>query len=442
MSAFSHGGFGGSQRLSATGFVVLGLLTFWVYSVLQFANVLNKHFKRRWAEIQAREDLQQVETDTLINFQKQGFSFHNHIPYLAAGLFAVDAILVIRWFIIGVVQGYEFEYGWVIYTIGITSCIFYLATLLTMLWALATVRRHEIAELLIVEQGAIALQQPQFELGGELVKRWERNANLISLFLIVALPIAFSPTIGAHLFLTGINPDYELWLPLGCFLLAAVFHVWGTVLLVGLYNQHLDAEAQYAQLSVKSLANGSNTKATKPSSAEPAQPERELVAIMLTDMYGYSKQMEQDEAYAYTKLLEHNRIIRAAIAGYRGREIKTIGDAFLVTFRSAIDAVDCALTIQRSFADFNLNRNEKERILVRIGIHLGDVLLVDDDVYGDGVNVAARIEPLAEPGGICVSEPVFEMVRKKIQLDVQKIDGSNLKNIKIAPNIYKIYLGG
>jgi class 3 adenylate cyclase len=157
-------------------------------------------------------------------------------------------------------------------------------------------------------------------------------------------------------------------------------------------------------------------------------------------MYGYSKQMEKNEAHAYTKLLEHNQIIRSAISDYRGREIKTIGDAFLVVFRSAIDAVDCALTIQRSFADYNLNRTEAEKILVRIGIHLGDVLIAENDVYGDGVNVAARIEPLAEPGGICLSEPVFEMVRKKIQLDVQKIEGSHLKNIQIAPNIYKIDL--
>ncbi len=434
MSAFSHGGFGTSQRLSATGFVVLGLLTFWVYSVLHFASVLNRHFQRRWAEIQARDDMQQAEADALMRFYKRGFSFHKAIPWLAAGLFALDGILILRWFVIGVVQGYEFEYWWVISTVGITSAIFYLATIITMLWALATVRRHEVAELFITEQGATALQQPQFELGGELAKRWERSANLIVLFLVIALPITFSPTIAAHLFLNSSFPSYEILLPLACFILAAIYHVWGTILLVGLYNQHLETEAQYANAPDTSSGNRSTLQGEE-------SPERELVAIMLTDMYGYSKQMEQNEAHAYSKLLEHNQIIRAAIVDYRGREIKTIGDAFLVVFRSAIDAVDCGLAIQRSFADFNMNRNEEERILVRIGIHLGDVLIVGDDVFGDGVNVAARIEPLAEPGGICVSEPVFEMVRKKIQLDVQRIEGSNLKNIKIAPNIYKIHLG-
>ena len=440
MSAFSHGGFGASQRLSATSFVVLGLLTFWVYSVLHFASVLNRHFQRRWSEIQAREDLQQADPNALLNFHKQGFTFHRGIPWLAAALFGLDGILILRWFVIGVVQGYGFEYWWVISTIGLTSGIFYLATVITMLWALASVRRHEVAELFITEQGAKALQQPQFELGGKLAKRWERSGNLIVLFLVIALPITFSPTIGAHLFLTSSLVNYGFWLPLACFVLAAVYHIWGTILLVGLYNQHLEIEAQHANQS-DNTAHNLNSSAIEQNEASQSSPERELVAIMLTDMYGYSKQMEQNEAHAYTKLLEHNQIIRAAIAHYRGREIKTIGDAFLVVFRSAIDAVDCALTIQRSFSDFNLNRNEEERILVRIGIHLGDVLIVGDDVFGDGVNVAARIEPLAEPGGICVSEPVFEMVRKKIQLDVQKIEGSNLKNIKIAPNIYKIYLG-
>jgi class 3 adenylate cyclase len=309
-----------------------------------------------------------------------------------------------------------------------------------MLWAVATMRRHEVTELLIVEQGVNALQQP-FEPGGELANHWEKNTNHIVLFLVLALPMAFSPTIAAHLFYAGVSSAYELWLPLGCFLATAVFHVWGTILLVNLYNQHLETEAHYANGFKPTKASSGLTSTTKATvETDSAQPERELVAIMLTDMYGYSKQMEKNEAHAYTKLLEHNQIIRSAISDYRGREIKTIGDAFLVVFRSAIDAVDCALTIQRSFADYNLNRTEAEKILVRIGIHLGDVLIAENDVYGDGVNVAARIEPLAEPGGICLSEPVFEMVRKKIQLEVHKIEGSHLKNIQIAPNIYKIDL--
>jgi adenylate cyclase len=170
------------------------------------------------------------------------------------------------------------------------------------------------------------------------------------------------------------------------------------------------------------------------------QPERELLAIMLTDIFGYSRAMERDEKRTYTKLVEHNRLIRSAIGTYRGREIDTIGDAFLVTFHSALDAVDCALAVQRTFKDLNLGRESDDRLLVRIGIHLGDVLITGNRVYGDAVNVASRIESLAEPGGICVSEPVFEMVRKKVQLDVERIEGVQLKNIEVAPRLYRIKL--
>lgn len=429
MSTFSQGGFGSAQRLSTTGFIILGLLTFWVYSVLRFARVLNKHFQRRWADIVAREDLKNAEQEAMLSLYDHGFNAHFGVPYFAAALFLLDAILILRWFILYILLGHSYDYWNVMITVGITSMIFYLATVITMLWALISMRRHEITELLLTEQGVQALKIQQFDLGTALLKRWEYLTNSIALFLIISLPISFSPTISIYVFYLHMDEGYALWLPIICFILAILFHIWGTSLLVNLYNQHLDIESQYA-------AN----KTEKNTTEKKTQPERELVAIMLTDMCGYSKQMEQNEALAYTKLLEHNRIIRSAIAQYRGREIKTIGDAFLVTFRSAIDAVDCALDIQRAFADFNENRSELERIFIRIGIHLGDVLIVENDVYGDGVNVAARIEPLAEPGGICVSEPVFEMVRKKIQLDVQRLNEPKLKNIQTAPTIYKIYL--
>ena len=171
-----------------------------------------------------------------------------------------------------------------------------------------------------------------------------------------------------------------------------------------------------------------------------ATPKRELMAIMLTDMVGYSGSMERDEKAAYTKLIEHNSIIRTSIAHHRGREIKTIGDAFLVVFRSAIDAVDCALSIQRAFKDRNLIKEDVEKILIRIGVHLGDVLITNNDVYGDGVNVVARIEPLAEPGGICVSGEAFAIVRKKLEFDVEQLTNVNLKNITSAPEVYRIHM--
>lgn len=192
----------------------------------------------------------------------------------------------------------------------------------------------------------------------------------------------------------------------------------------------LKARAQEASLPAKDRA----------SKKTDASPQRELSAIMLTDMVGYSGSMERDEQSAYAKLLEHNNIVRAAIVKYRGREIKTIGDAFLVVFRSANDAVDCAVSIQRALKEFNANKEVGDKIVIRIGVHLGEVMVTSNDVYGDGVNICARIEPLAEPGGICVSGEVYAVVRKKIEFKLERLEGVQLKNIAIAPDIYRIIL--
>lgn len=209
------------------------------------------------------------------------------------------------------------------------------------------------------------------------------------------------------------------------------------------------ADASHEELSAQirdALKNRAQTAPVRPvRSAEraaptDAAPQRELMAIMMTDMVGYSGSMERDEKAGYARLVEHNEIIRTSIAHHRGREVKTIGDAFLVLFRSAIDAVDCALSIQRAFKDRNLTKEEADKILIRIGVHLGDVLITSNDVYGDGVNVVSRIEPLAEPGGICVSGEAFAIVRKKLEFEVEQLAGINLKNITNAPDVYRIHM--
>jgi class 3 adenylate cyclase len=194
--------------------------------------------------------------------------------------------------------------------------------------------------------------------------------------------------------------------------------------------------------ALKARAQESATAASegRTDSRSEASPERELVAIMLTDMVGYSGSMERDEQRAYAKLLEHNKIVRAEIVKHRGREIKTIGDAFLVIFRSAHDAVNCAVAIQRALADCNLTKDDTDKCLIRIGVHIGEVMVTANDVFGDGVNIAARLEPLAEPGGICVSGEVFALVRKQIELKLERLEGVQLKNIAIAPDIYRIHM--
>lgn len=435
MAIFTNGGYGSGARLSTTGFLSLGLISFWVYSALRFAAALRIHVERRWRDVAAREDLRNADPVQLAALRARGFAVHGAAPFCAAAMFALCAMIVAWWFVNWIVVGDISSYSEIIAAVGLSSALFYAGTLVLMLWALGATRRHEMNELLVHEIGAGALRPDAAEPADDMVRRWEQHANRVVLFLVVALPVAFSPALGAHLYLSGAVWGHELVLPALCFLLAAVFHVSGTVLLVGLYNDHLAFEAQQATARphpagdiVVPIADG-----------DP--PRRELAAIMLTDMYGYSKAMERDESRAYSKLVEHNAIMRAAIVAHHGREIKTIGDAFLVIFKSAIDAVDCALAAQRAFSDYNMGRDEGDRVLVRIGIHLGDVLVTGNDVFGDGVNVAARIEPHAEPGGICISEPVFEMVRKKLQLEVTRVEGAKLKNIAVAPDLYRIRLG-
>lgn len=209
-----------------------------------------------------------------------------------------------------------------------------------------------------------------------------------------------------------------------------------------------DAELSHEELAAR-IGQALKARAQEPSIITPrertdgkpeASPQQELAAIMLTDMVGYSGSMERDEQRTYANLLEHNKIVRAEIAKHRGREIKTIGDAFLVIYRSALDAVNCAIEIQRALAEYNLAKEGTDKILIRIGVHLGEVMITANDVFGDGVNIAARIEPLAEPGGICVTGEVFALVRKKIALKFERLEGVQLKNIAIAPDIYQIQL--
>jgi class 3 adenylate cyclase len=168
--------------------------------------------------------------------------------------------------------------------------------------------------------------------------------------------------------------------------------------------------------------------------------ERQLAAIMFTDMVGYSAMAQKDEALALELLEEHRRILREILALFHGTEIKTIGDGFLLQFRSALEAVQCAIELQRTFAKRNHDVSSERRIELKIGIHLGDVIRRDGDVYGDGVNIASRIEPLAGPGGICISEDVERQVRNAVGR-VEKLAPAELKNIQLPLALFRLVLG-
>jgi adenylate cyclase len=167
---------------------------------------------------------------------------------------------------------------------------------------------------------------------------------------------------------------------------------------------------------------------------------RRLSAIMFTDMVGYSALTQKNEALALDLLEEHRKIVRPFFEKHGGREIETAGDSFFAEFTSAVEATNCAIEIQTTLNERNKTEPAERRILLRIGLHIGDVVFVDQQVHGDGVNIAARMEPLAQPGGICISEDVARQIRNKIDFPVIKLGEEKLKNISMPMDIYWIKL--
>jgi TolB-like protein/Flp pilus assembly protein TadD len=157
-------------------------------------------------------------------------------------------------------------------------------------------------------------------------------------------------------------------------------------------------------------------------------------------MVGFSALAQRDEAMALELLEEHRSLLRAAFLKHQGREVKTIGDGFLVEFGSAVAAVNCAIEIQEAVARRNTDASADRLFTVRIGVHLGDVLLRGDDIVGDGVNIAARIEPLADSGGIAVTQQVYDQVYNKIPQTLVRIGEVELKNIKRPVEVYRIVI--
>ena len=164
--------------------------------------------------------------------------------------------------------------------------------------------------------------------------------------------------------------------------------------------------------------------------SRPARVERRLAAILAADVAGYSRLIEADEEGTLGRL----KALRAAlidpkIAGHKGRIVKTTGDGLLVEFASVVDALRCAAEVQTALAERNAPLPQDRRIEFRVGINVGDIVVEDGDIFGDGVNVAARLEGLAEPGGICVSARVREDAAGKLDLAFEDMGEQALKNI-------------
>jgi adenylate cyclase len=161
---------------------------------------------------------------------------------------------------------------------------------------------------------------------------------------------------------------------------------------------------------------------------------------MFTDMVGYTALGQRNESLSLALVEEQRKLIRPILARHNGREVKTIGDAFLVDFPNALDAVRCAYDIQRAIREFNLSLASDKRIHLRIGVHVGEVVESLGDISGDAVNVASRIEPLAEDGGVCLTRQVYDHVRSKVDLPLSSLGPKSLKNVTEPVEVYKMVM--
>jgi class 3 adenylate cyclase len=163
---------------------------------------------------------------------------------------------------------------------------------------------------------------------------------------------------------------------------------------------------------------------------EGERVERRLTAILAADVVGYSRLMGADEEGTLRRLNAHRgQLVDPKISEHRGRIVKTTGDGLLVEFPSVVNAVRCATEIQRAMVDRNSEMAEDRRIIFRVGINLGDVIVEDDDIFGDGVNIAARLEALADPGGICISGTVYDHIGDRLPYAFEDMGQQSVKNI-------------
>ncbi|MDH5750695.1 MAG: adenylate/guanylate cyclase domain-containing protein, partial [Rhodospirillales bacterium] len=175
--------------------------------------------------------------------------------------------------------------------------------------------------------------------------------------------------------------------------------------------------------------------------ADSSDLERKLAAVLYADVAGYSRLTGADEEGTHRALRASLDVIAGEVVSHRGRVIHYAGDAVLAEFASVLDALKCAIAVQTEFGARNAPLPEDQRLQFRIGINLGDVIVDRDELYGDGVNVAARLETLADPGGICVSRPVYDQVHNKSDADFEFMGEQMVKNIAEPVHAYRVNFG-
>ncbi len=458
LSASTEDEYGGGTELTTAGFLVLGLLTFWIYTVFKYHQVLCHHIAGRLAHFSVDRDLLSAESrahhDLLV---ERGFTCRTGPRNVSLSLYAASLTLILAEvtseFLVlqGRISQQAFE-TFVYLSVGGASLLFCAASLHFMWWVARSMREHEYHELLLArfvsDPPAFRMVQPS----AKFTARWNRSQSRVALFLVLAVPMTISPMLAVRQIqeasLTGSSFAATLvgWTGV-LFLFGAIFHLLGTRILLDMYNGHLRVEAVNREMAARTspwLPERTQAVLDEGDGGEPfggpgeLSPRRVVASIMITDMVGYSREMQQSEDRTVQKLMKHNQLVRAQLARHGGHEIKTMGDAFLVSFKTPLDAVKAALDIQRELSAYNTDRERMEQIVIRIGIHTGEILALDRDVLGTGVNIAARIEPLAEPGGICISSATYEGVRLEVDIHVFSLGHKELKNIANAPEIFRV----
>jgi class 3 adenylate cyclase len=179
----------------------------------------------------------------------------------------------------------------------------------------------------------------------------------------------------------------------------------------------------------------------EPQSVQIKNVTRKLAAIMFTDLAGYTALGQRHEALSLALVQEQRKLLRPIFKKHNGREVKTMGDAFLVEFESSLEAARCAYDIQRATRELNFSLPEDKRIQLRIGVHLGDILEVEDgDISGDAVNVASRIDPLADRGGVCLTRQVYDNIQNKFDLKLESLGPKTLKNVSYQIEVFKMVM--
>ena len=171
----------------------------------------------------------------------------------------------------------------------------------------------------------------------------------------------------------------------------------------------------------------------------PVRVERRLAAIVAADVAGYSRLMHENEEATYAKVTALLAdAVAPAIAEHGGRIVKNTGDGFLAEFPSAVEAVRTAVQFQTRIGELTIDDAEDRRIAFRVGVNIGDVIVEPHDIFGDGVNIAARLESIAEPGGICVSSAAYDQIRDKVEIEFVDLGEQNLKNIDRPVRAYAV----